>query len=64
MQKVRAAASHKKEEEKRAKGKEGASPSKPKAISKGSAKRKADGKDNHPSKKAAVTPRDAKPKKK
>ena len=64
MQKVRAAASHKKEEEKRAKGKEGASSSKPKAISKGSAKRKADGKDNYPSKKAAVTPRDAKPKKK
>ena len=63
-QKVRAAASHKKEKEKRAKGKEGASSSTPKAISKGSAKRKADGKDNRPSKKAAVTPKDAKPKKK
>ena len=36
----------------------------PKAVSKGSAKRKADGKDDRPPKKAAITPRDAHPKKK
>ena len=63
-QRVRTAATHKKEEEKRAKGKEGTSLSAPKAISSGSAKRKANGKDDHPSKKVAVTPRDAYPKKK
>ena len=54
----------KKEEEKRAKGKEGVSSLAPKAISKGSAKRNADGKDNRPPKKAAITPGDAHPKKK
>ena len=42
----------------------GASSSAPKAVSKGSTKRKVDGKDNHPPKKAVVTPRDTHPKKK
>ena len=63
-QRVRAAVARKKEEEKRAKGKEGASSLAPKAIFKGSAKRKVDGMDNHPPKKAVVTPRDTHPKKK
>ena len=63
-QRVKAAVAHKKEEEKKAKGKEGASSSAPKAVSKGSAKRKVDGKDDHPLKKAIVTPRDTHPKKK
>ena len=63
-QRVRAVAAHKKEEERRAKGKEGASLSAPKAISKGLSKRKVDGKDDHPPKKAVVTPRDAHLKKK
>ena len=62
-QRVRAAAAHKKEEEKRSKGKEGVSSSTPKAVSKGSAKRKADGKDDRSPKKAVVTPGDAHPKK-
>ena len=56
-QRVRAAAARKKEEEK-AKGNEGVSLSTPHSASKGSVKRKADGKDDPPSKKVAVTPRD------
>ena len=63
-QRVRAAVARKKEEEKRAKGKEGASSLAPKAVSKSLAKRKVDGKDDHPPKKAVVTPRDAHLKKK
>ena len=59
---VRAAAAHKKEEDK-AKGKEGAFSSAPKAVDKGASKRKADGKDNRPSKKVSVTPREELPKK-
>jgi len=54
-QRVRVAAARKKEKERKAK--EGASSSAPKAVAKGSAKRKADGKDDRPSKKATVTPR-------
>ena len=54
---------HKKEEEKRAKGKERASSSAPKTIGKGVPKRKADGKDDHPSKKVLVTPGEKLPKK-
>ena len=42
-QRVRAAAAHKKEEERKAKGKEGTSSSAPKAAAKGSVKRKGDG---------------------
>ena len=61
---MRAAVARTKEEEKRAKGKEGESSSAPKAVSKGSTKRKVDGKDDHPPKKAVVTPRDAHLKKK
>ena len=56
-QRVRAAVTRKKEEEK-AKGKEGMSSSTPHSAFKGSVKRKADGKDNPPSKKVAVTPGD------
>ena len=56
-QSVTAAAARKKEEEK-AKGKEGVSLSTPHTASKGSAKRKLDGKDNPPSKKVVVTPGD------
>ena len=63
-QRVRAAVAHKKKEERRAKGKEGASWLTLKAVSKGSAKRKANGKDNRPPKKAAITPKDAHTKKK
>ena len=63
-QRVRATSARKKEEERRAKWKEGASSSAPKAVSKDSAKRKAVGKDDHPPKKAAVTLGDAHPKKK
>ena len=61
-QRVRAVAARKKEEEK-AKGKERVSSSVPHAVSKVSAKRKADGKDDPPSKKVAVTPGDVPPKK-
>ena len=61
-QKVRAAAGCKKEEERKAK--EGASSSTPKAIAKGLAKRKVNGKDDRPPKKAAVTPGDEHLKKK
>ena len=63
-QKVRAIAARKKKEERRAKGKEGASSSAPKVVSNVPAKRKAVGKDGHPPKKAVVTLRDAHPKKK
>ena len=51
---VRAAIAQRKEEEK-AKEKKGASSLAPKAICKGAPKRKADGKDDHPSKKVSVT---------
>ena len=54
---MRATATRKKEEEK-AKGKEGVSSSNPHTTSKGLAKRKADGKDDPPYKKVAVTPGD------
>ena len=63
-QRVRAAATRKKEEEMRAKGKDEVSLSAPKAVSKGSTKRTTNRKDNRPSKKAAITPGDAHPKKK
>ena len=63
-QRVRVIAIRKKEEERRAKGKEGAPSSAPKVVSKGSAKRKAVGKDDCPPEKAVVTPGDAHPKKK
>ena len=59
---MKAATMRKKEEEK-AKGKDGASSSALMAVGKGSPKREADGKDNHPSKKVIVTPRDKLPKK-
>ena len=55
---VRVAAAHRKEEEKKAKGKERASLSTPKVAGKGVLKRKADGKDDRPSKKVSVTPGD------
>ena len=60
---VRVVATRRKEEEKKAKGKEGASSLAPKAVRKGAPKGKADGKDNHPSKKVTVTPGDKLPKK-
>ena len=59
---MRAATARKKEEEK-AKGKDGASSSALMAVGKGAPKREADGKDNHPSKKVIVTPGDKLPKK-
>ena len=59
-QRVRAAAARKKEENK-AKGKEGVST--PYSSLKGSIKRKADGKDDPPSKKVAVSPMDVPSKK-
>ena len=62
-QKVRATIACKKEEKRKTKGKEGTSSSVPKVVSKGSAKRKADGEDEHSPKKVAVTPGDAYPKK-
>ena len=52
---VRATAARKKEE-KKGKEKEGASSSAPKAVTKGAAKRKGDGKDDRSSKKASVAP--------
>ena len=52
-QRVRVATTHKKEEERKAK--EGASSLAPKAVAKGSAKRKANGKNDRPPKKAAIT---------
>ena len=63
-QRVRAAIARKKEEERKTKGKEGSSSSALKAVFKGSAKRKADRKEDRPPKKAAVTLGDAHPKKK
>ena len=57
------AVAHKKEEEKMEKGKEGTSSSALKVVGKGTPKRKTDGKDNRPSKKASVTPREKQPKK-
>ena len=62
-QKVRATIARKKEEKRKTKGKEGTSSSVPKVVSKGSAKRKVDGEDDHSPKKVVVTPRDAHPKK-
>ena len=59
---MRAAATLKKEEENREKGKEETSSSAPKAVGKGAPKRKADGKDDRPSKKLLVTPREKQPK--
>lgn len=61
-QRVRAAAARKKEE-KKAKETEGGTSSAPKTVSKVS-KRKPDGKDDRPSKKATVTPGDVSPKRK
>ena len=58
-QRVRSAAACKKEEEKT---KVGESSSTLRAIGKGAAKRKADGKDERPSKKPSVTPREKLPK--
>ena len=58
-QRIRAAAACKKEEEKKAKGKEGTSSSVPKAVYKGSTKRKTDGDNDRLPKKVAVTPGDA-----
>ena len=55
---VRVATAHRKEEEKKAKGKERASLSTPKVAGKGVLKRKADGKDDRPPKKVSVTPGD------
>lgn len=52
---VRAATTWRKKEEKKEKGKEGVSSSASKIIRKGVPKRKADGKDDRPSKKASVT---------
>ena len=62
-QRVRAAAARKKEEAKKAKGQEGTPSSIPKAVSKGSAKRKTDRGNDRPPKKVAVTSGDAHPKK-
>ena len=59
---VRASTTVCKKEEKE-KGKEGVSSSAPKVIEKGGLKRKAKGKDDHPSKKGTVTPSDKQPKK-
>ena len=53
----------KKEEENKAKGKEGASSSTLKVVEKGAPKRKVDRKDNHPPKKVSVTPEEKLPKK-
>ena len=57
---MRAVATCRKEEEKKMKGKEGASLLAPKVVGKGAPKRKADGKDDHLSKKVTVTPGDPK----
>ena len=53
---VRADTARRKEEEQKAKGKEGASLSAPKAIGKGPPKRKVGGKDSRPPKKVSLTP--------
>ena len=63
-ERVRAAATCKKEEKKKAKGKDGTSSLAPKAVAKGYAKRKGDEKDDRPPKKTVVTLGDAHPKKK
>ena len=60
-QRVKEAAARKKEEERKAK--EGESSLAPKAVKKGVTKRKGDGKDDCPSKKAFVTPGEKLPKK-
>ena len=60
---VRAVAGRRKKEENKAKRKEGASSSTPKAVKKGTPKRKADRKDDHPPKKVSVTLGDKIPKK-
>ena len=62
-QRIRAAVARKKEEAKLAKGIEEGTSSAPKTVSKVS-KRKPDGKDDRPSKRTAVTPGDASPKRK
>ena len=56
---VRAAAARKKEEKRKAKGNEETSSSIPKAVFKGSAKRKTNRENNRPPKKVAITPGDA-----
>ncbi|XP_030968993.1 uncharacterized protein LOC115989449 [Quercus lobata] len=60
-QRVKETVAHKKEEEKKTKVREFSSA--PKVVSKGTTKRKGDGKDDRPSKKASVTPREKLPKK-
>ena len=60
-QRIRAAATRKKEEARLAQGTEGGNSSIPKSVSKVS-KRKPDGDDDRPSKKTTVTPGDASPK--
>ena len=60
---VRASAVARKKEEKKEKGKERVSSSALKVIRRGVPKRKADGKDDRPFKKASVTPREKQPKK-
>ena len=60
---VKAAIAHRKEEEKKAKGKEEASLSALKVVEKGAPKRKANGKSDRPPKKATVMPGDKHPKK-
>ena len=60
---VKAVIMRRKEEEKKAKGKEGASLSTLKVVNKGAPKRKVDGKDNRPPKKVSVTPEEKLPKK-
>ena len=60
---IRAAVAHKKEEAKLAKGGEKGTPSAPKTVSKVS-KRRPDGKDDRLSKRTAITPGDAFPKRK
>ena len=62
-QRVRATAACKKEEAKQAKGQKGTSLSISKAVSKGSAKRKADEEENRPPKKVVVALGDVHPKK-
>ena len=63
-QRVKATATCKKEEEKVVNRKDETSSLAPKTVAKGSAKRKNDGKDERPPKKAAVTTWDVHPKKK
>ena len=53
---MKAVATRRKEEEKKVKGKEGASLLAPKVVGQGAPKRKADGKDDCLSKKVTVTP--------